>query len=263
MSPTTPQSRRRSSSFRSWSTFFTSKPKTDALEILPNPSRTSGSDEGTTVSASSPCGSGPESTGVSDTRSSDPPSYAHAISRGESTTYRFVQNSAFSMTLLSQDGPQSAAYNISVGLNVWMPSEHITLLRRHADPEGPVLARLEMGIASANATVTIGDNTMPLSDLMPDIHSSSSSRRYHLGDGRVAKWKLGATTWEASLDNSPLANFSPSSRNLALHPPALSNFDDIVISILILMREYHTPKASQVGGAAGLFNYHPFSTNSE
>lgn len=31
-----------------------------------------------------------------------------------------------------------------------------------------------MGIASTNATVTIGDQTMPLSDLMPGIYSSSS-----------------------------------------------------------------------------------------
>ena len=31
-----------------------------------------------------------------------------------------------------------------------------------------------MGITSANATVTIGDQTMLLNDLMPGIHSSSS-----------------------------------------------------------------------------------------
>jgi len=167
------------------------------------------------------------------------------------------------MNLVTQSEPQDIAYNISVGVNVWMPSEHITLLRRHANTEGPVLARLEMGITSTNATVTIGNKTLLLSDLMPGIYSSSSSRMYHLDDGRLMKWKFGMTTWEASLDGSSLATFSPNSRDLTLHPRALCNFDDVVISILILMREYLTPKSTQVGGAAGLFNYHPFSTNSE
>jgi len=167
------------------------------------------------------------------------------------------------MNLVTQSEPQDIAYNISVGVNVWMPSEHITLLRRHANTEGPVLARLEMGITSTNATVTIGNKTLLLSDLMPGIYSSSSSRRYLLSDGRVVKWKLGTTAWEASLDKLPLATFSPGSRNLTLKSRAHSYFDDIVISILILMREHLTPKPTQVGNAAGLFNYHPFSTNSE
>ena len=47
------------------------------------------------------------------------------------------------MSLVTQERPSSTVYNISVGLNVWMPSQHITLVRRRANPEGPVLARLE------------------------------------------------------------------------------------------------------------------------
>ena len=47
------------------------------------------------------------------------------------------------MSLMTLEGPSNTVYNISVGVNVWMPSEHITLVRRHANPEGPVLARLE------------------------------------------------------------------------------------------------------------------------
>jgi len=54
-----------------------------------------------------------------------------------------MQESAFSMNLVTQDGPLNTVYNISVGMNVWMPSEHTTLIRRHVNPEGPVLARLE------------------------------------------------------------------------------------------------------------------------
>ena len=188
------QSRHRSGSFRSWSTFFTTRPKSrsGALEILPIAPHTSGSNRETSSSAPVPPNSGSEPIETPNTRPNDPPSYAHAISRSKPTSYRFVQNSGFSMDLVTQDGSQNTAYNIGVGVNVWMPSEHITLLRRHANQEGPVLARLEsvkcfhdlsnrlircslrMGITSASATVTIGDQTMLLTNLMPGIHSSSS-----------------------------------------------------------------------------------------
>ena len=47
------------------------------------------------------------------------------------------------MSLVAREGPPNIAYNISFGVDVWMPSEHITLVRRHMDPDGPVLARLE------------------------------------------------------------------------------------------------------------------------
>jgi len=47
------------------------------------------------------------------------------------------------MCLMKQEGASDIAYNISVGVNAWMPSEHITLVRRRADPDGSVLARLE------------------------------------------------------------------------------------------------------------------------
>lgn len=47
------------------------------------------------------------------------------------------------MCLVKQEGASDIAYNISVGVNVWMPSEHITFVRRHAGPDGPVIARLE------------------------------------------------------------------------------------------------------------------------
>jgi len=68
---------------------------------------------------------------------------------------------------------------------------------------------------------------------------------------------------QASLDGLQLATFLPNSRHLTLQPRAHFDFDDIVVSILILMREHLTPKSAQVGGAAGLFNYHPFSTSNE
>lgn len=137
---------RRPGSSRNWATIFIPKSKVhrypDTPQISPTAPRTSGSDE-ETPSASSSDNSGSDFTGAFNARSDGPPSYAHAVSRSEPTSYRFVQESAFSMNLVMQEDPSATAYNISVGVNVWMPSEHITLVRRHADPEGPVLARLE------------------------------------------------------------------------------------------------------------------------
>ena len=143
-SQTTPESHQRPSSFRSWSALFTSKPKArqETPQALSDTPRTSGSDKETS-SASSSHSSGSGFTGAFNAQSDGPPSYAHAVSRSKPTSYRFVQESAFSMDLVMQDEPSNTAYNISVGVNVWMPSEHITLVRRHANPEGPVLARLE------------------------------------------------------------------------------------------------------------------------
>lgn len=145
MSQTTAQSHKRSSSFRPWSAFFTPAPKliSDTLQIRPISPHVSGSDEETAPSTSTPCNSGPESIGTSDVQPDGLPSYVHALSQSKPTSYRFVQDSAFSMNLVTQDEPSNIVYNISVGANVWMPSEHITLVRRHANPDGPVLARLE------------------------------------------------------------------------------------------------------------------------
>jgi len=145
MSQMTTRSHQRPSSFRSWSTFFTtkaSKPRSDAPQTLLIPARASGS-EGEMSPVSSSRSSVPAFVGKSDVRPEEPPSYTHDTSRNKPTTYRFVQESPFSMSLVKREGPSDTAYNISIGLNVWMPSEHITLVRRNADPDGPVLARLE------------------------------------------------------------------------------------------------------------------------
>ena len=142
MSRTTTQSHQRPNSIRSWSTFFTPKQSSRSLDtpqFLPIVHRVSGSDEETSSASSSRS----DDSNLVGTSNVGPPSYAHAVSRSNPTSYRFVQESPFSMSLVTQDGPPNIAYNISVGINVWMPSEHITLVRRHANPDGPVLARLE------------------------------------------------------------------------------------------------------------------------
>lgn len=144
MSRTTAQSHQRPGSTRSWSAFFTPKQSSrspDTPQILPTVPRVSRSDETSSVSSSRSSHS--NFVGTSNPRLDGPPSYAHAVSRSSPTSYRFVQESPLSMSLVTQDGPPSIAYNISVGLNVWMPSEHITLVRRYANPDGPVIARLE------------------------------------------------------------------------------------------------------------------------
>jgi hypothetical protein len=145
MSQTTTQSRGMSTSFHSWASSSTPTPKqcSDSLQVLPTVPHTSGSDQQTALSTPNPCNSGSEFMRTPDAQTDGPPSYLHALSHSEPTSYRFVQDSAFSMTLVTQNKPFNIAYNISVGVNVWMPSEHITLVRRQANPEGPVLARLE------------------------------------------------------------------------------------------------------------------------
>ena len=146
MSRTTAQSCQRSTSFRPRSAFFMLTPKlgSDTLRVLPPTPHTLRGNEEIPPSAPAPYGSGSESVlAASDAQLDGLPSYVHALSECKPTSYRFVQDSAFSMSLVTQDEPSSVAYNISVGANVWMPSEHITLVRRHANLDGPVLARLE------------------------------------------------------------------------------------------------------------------------
>ena len=144
MSQTTTESRQRQSLLRSLSAFLTpkSKARRGTPQILPITHHTSASDERASSILSS-YSSGSSLTGTFNARSDGPPSYAHAVSRSKPTSYRFVQESAFSMNLVTQEGPSNVAYNISIGVNVWMPSEHLIFVRRHANPESPVLARLE------------------------------------------------------------------------------------------------------------------------
>jgi len=144
MSQTTTQSRQRPSSFRSWSTLLAPKRKSrsDTPQSLPiTPRASDGSDEETPdISSSRSSGS---DCGTSNHQSDGLPSYAHAVLRSKPTPYRFIQESPFSMCLVKQEGASDIAYNISVSVNVWMPSEYITLVRRRAGPDGPVLAQIE------------------------------------------------------------------------------------------------------------------------
>jgi len=143
MPETTTKHRRRSSSFRNWPALFAPRPKPrlDTPQTPPITPGASGSDEETSSALSR--NSGSDFVGTPNAQLDGPPSYAHAVSRSKPTSYRFVQESPFSMSLVTHEGPSNTAYNISVGVNVWMPSEHITLVRRHANPEGAVIARLE------------------------------------------------------------------------------------------------------------------------
>ena len=141
MPQTTTESRQRPTSMRGWSAFFTPKSRTDRPQTSPI-TRASGNGEDLSP-ASFSHGGNSDLLETPNARSNEPPSYAHAVSRSEPTSYRFVQESPFSMNLVTQEGSSNTVYNISVGVNVWMPSEHITFVRRHASPDGPVIARLE------------------------------------------------------------------------------------------------------------------------
>ena len=143
-SQTTTQSCQRPSSFRSRSTLLAPKreSRSDTPQILPiTPHASAGSNEETpAVSSSRSSGS---DCGTSNHQSDGLLSYAHAVLRSKPTPYRFIQESPFSMCFVKQEGASDMAYSISVSVNVWMPSEYITLVRRRAGPDGPVFAQPE------------------------------------------------------------------------------------------------------------------------
>lgn len=55
----------------------------------------------------------------------------------------------------------------------------------------------------------------------------------------------------------------PQSQQLLLQPEGHALMDQIVIALLVLMREHLTPKRAQIGEAARLFNYRPYDVPEE
>ena len=69
---------------------------------------------------------------TSNDRSYGSPSCAHLF-RDAVTLRIALCNNPFSTSLVTQDGPLNIVYSIGVSMNVWIPSEYITLARRHAN----------------------------------------------------------------------------------------------------------------------------------
>lgn len=70
---------------------------------------------------------------------------------------------------------------------------------------------------------------------------------------------------QAYMGSKLLAQFTPEPRSqkLLLQPEGHALMDHIIIALLVLMREHLTPKRVQVGEAAGLFNYQPYTVLEE
>ncbi|TFK56443.1 hypothetical protein OE88DRAFT_1721668 [Heliocybe sulcata] len=187
------------------------------------------------------------------------PSYAEAAFPSSERTYTFTRCSPFAMVMSSESQEDSQfAYHISVGVDVWMPSAIWTSVRRGGE-EGAVVAQLELGISAETAVVTFGEMRVPLKHLMTRKTLSSKSRLYHLNDGTMIKWAIQKHPWQAAVGSTTLATFDASvpSRKLTVYPAGFPLFDHLLIGLLILMREHLTPRTDLIGGAAGLFNYHP------
>ncbi|KZT27523.1 hypothetical protein NEOLEDRAFT_1130495 [Neolentinus lepideus HHB14362 ss-1] len=190
------------------------------------------------------------------------PTYVEAAYPSAPKTYTFTRCSPFAMLMASESRVEDArfVYHISVGVDVWMPSAVWTCVRRGGEG-GAVLAQLELGISAEAAAVTFGETRVPLKYLMTRKTLSSKSRFYHLNDGSTIRWTIQKHPWQATLGSTTLATFNPnesmSSRKLTVHLAGFPLFDHLVVGLLILMREYLTPHTELIGGAAGLFNYHP------
>ncbi|OCH92975.1 hypothetical protein OBBRIDRAFT_832985 [Obba rivulosa] len=259
-----------------------SNPKRASLPYGPS---TSGSDRGSSRSpfgsvgtSASPSRSFATSAGTSYTRATSPlsvtsedaaahtfevdesglPTYFSATYPTRPVAYQFEQVSPFAMTIScpDEDIPGTGKYYVSVGLNVWMPSSCVTTVKRNGE-DGPFVAKLELGITTDQATVTMASFTRTVRDVLYRKSTFSSSRLYYIDECNAIKWRLGSSVWQAHHGLTPLATFTPTvPRKLVLQPTAHRWFDHIVVGLLILMREHLTPRS---GEAAALFNYSAYS----
>ncbi|KAI0706273.1 hypothetical protein C8T65DRAFT_740659 [Cerioporus squamosus] len=168
------------------------------------------------------------------------PTYASAAYPKRAATYRFAQAGPFAMTLAAggeEEVPGLGRYHVSVGVNVWAPRSYVTSIRRGLGEDGPLVAQIEAGCASVNATVAFGDVGLPLKEMMSK-NLVNGSRVYNVGDGSAISWKLGRTEWKAYYDSAPIATFTPTApRTLVVQPTAHRLMDHLLIGVLLLMRE--------------------------
>ncbi|KAJ8487587.1 hypothetical protein ONZ51_g4073 [Trametes cubensis] len=103
-------------------------------------------------------------------------------------------------------------YRVSVGVNVLTLRSWVTSIRRGGE-DGLLVAEIESGISSGNATVTMEEASRSSRDV---LSRTVGSKMYYIGDGTSIRWNLGETQWE---------------------PIGHRFFDHIVVGLLLLMRE--------------------------
>jgi len=116
-----------------------------------------------------------------------------------------------------------------------------------------MIGQVEMGITTKSASITIGHETKPLSDIVFKKSMMSTTRHYMSPDGLEIKWKVDAMTWHAFIGSRVIASFTPP-RVLMVQPEGHRHLDHLMISLVVLMRQHLTPR--DLGEASNLFNYH-------
>ncbi|KAI0658455.1 hypothetical protein C8Q70DRAFT_196595 [Cubamyces menziesii] len=173
-----------------------------------------------------------------DTGNVHPPTYSCSAYPVHAVTYRFVSTGPFAMALEPEEGKGDVMglwrYRVSVGVNVLTLRSWVTSIRRGGE-DGLLVAEIESGISSGNATVTMEEASRSSRDV---LSRTVGSKMYYIGDGTSIRWNLGETQWEAFFDSVALATFEPGcSRKLVMQPIGHRFFDHIVVGLLLLMRE--------------------------
>jgi len=194
----------------------------------------------------------------------NPPGYNASRDPTVPVTYSFSRVSSSAMILIPpEDFPDSRPrYHISVNLNCFMPSSYITTIHRGATENGQFVGDFEMGISKIPATVSFRGKETKIKDIL--------KKSWVLADSGVWRWRCPgkektliwhwqsvplSATCKVQARKGPaviVAKFMPASRlrregnpvdlsRLEILPEGQEDFDDILISVLIVQREKLTP----------------------
>ncbi|KJA27920.1 hypothetical protein HYPSUDRAFT_62318 [Hypholoma sublateritium FD-334 SS-4] len=197
------------------------------------------------------------------------PDYVTALGRPTlPTTYKFVPSdspSAMIVTQYSDESEAGAKFHISVGMNCFMPLNHVTTIRRGSSPTGELVAEFEMGISEDPAMIIVGSEEITVSSVLSKLQGSRHSAMWLwsgcpstsglLWDTRkmpflcISMRKIGG-----GVDSSTVATFTPARRGnppaavpeLTVTPLGQDYFDEIILSLLIIERKRLTPGKSGV-----------------
>ncbi|CCM04768.1 uncharacterized protein FIBRA_06959 [Fibroporia radiculosa] len=179
----------------------------------------------------------------------------------------FTQLSFNSMILSGRDDA-TPYYHISVHLNCFIPSLHVTTICRGKTSEGEPVASFEMGIAAKKSTVT-RDGREKLMDVVLSRSGSKSEPiwvwKWHSDPSLHLSWHCDSPVRYCYLSSQKhtssatlLASYTPVAMSpradglpsplpsLKLFPEGQRLFDDIVISALILERKRLTPQDTRI-----------------
>lgn len=191
----------------------------------------------------------------------DPPAYVDARRPTTPVTYVFSPLGGNAMTLLPpvDSADTRPLYNISVAMNVFVPTSYITTVRRGGSEDGPIVGDFEMGISNKASTVFIRDKECTVHEALQPKTFKSDVLTWTLtnkellwditGDTKlytcfsVEKGVTGRVALARFLPNRSLR--LPDARHrtqmLEVTPAGQEFMDDIVLSVLIIERRRRRP----------------------